>query len=56
MQAAMAADEDAMLLDDKIGRTEKQKKSDQREEEKRRKDKAVQREQKARAQAKGMME
>ncbi len=40
----------------KVGRSEKQKKTDEREHGKRRKDKAVQREQKARAQAQGMVE
>jgi hypothetical protein len=45
-----------VVIGEHVGRSEKQKKSDEREEGKRVKDKAVQREQKARAKAKGMME
>jgi hypothetical protein len=49
-------EENTVVVGEHVGRSEKQKKSDEREEGKRVKDKAVQREQKARAKAKGMME
>jgi len=54
--AAEEKEDNAVVVGEQVGRSEKQKKSDEREAAKRVKDKAVQREQKARAKAKGMVE